>query len=124
MVYLQIMYAHSQYCWTGDHTLSATELAVKSLAEEDSDESIVVVLSDANLQRYGIPPSQLGAALTACPNVSAYVIFIGGLGNQAEKYCKQIIIDTCFVIFKYVFFLFQADRTIACRPGVCLYRLE
>lgn len=79
------MHAHSQYCWSGDHTLPATELAVTSLAEEDSDESIVVVLSDANLQRYGIPPAQLGTALTACPNVSAYVIFIGGLGDQAER---------------------------------------
>lgn len=79
------MSAHSQYCWSGDNTLPATELAIKSLAEEESDESIVVVLSDANLQRYGIPPSELAAALTSCPSVSAYVIFIGGLGDQAER---------------------------------------
>lgn len=94
----QIMHAHSQYCWTGDHTLEATKLAVTSLAEEESDESIVVVLSDANLQRYGIPPSALGSALTACPSVSAYVIFIGGLGNQAEMYCLLICLfsnSTC-----------------------------
>lgn len=65
--------------------MPATEFAIKSLAEEDSDESIVVVLSDANLQRYGIPPSELAAALTSYPSVSAYVIFIGGLGDQAER---------------------------------------
>lgn len=80
------MHAHSQYCWTGDNTLEATELAISSLAQEDSDESIVVILSDANLQRYGIPPNKLAEALTASPKVSAYVIFLGGLGDQAERY--------------------------------------
>lgn len=80
------MHAHSQYCWTGDNTLQATQLAVESLAKEDCDEAIVVVLSDANLQRYGIPPSKLANALTAHPNVSAYVVFIGSLGDQAERY--------------------------------------
>lgn len=80
------MHAHSQYCWSGDHTLEATEMAVNSLAEEDCDEAILVVLSDANLQRYGIPPSHLAAALTAKPNVSAYAVFIGSLGDQAERF--------------------------------------
>lgn len=82
---MQVMHAHSQFCWSGDNTLEATQLAISSLAEEESDESIVVVLSDANLQRYGIPPSKLAAALTSSPNISAYVIFIGGLGDQAER---------------------------------------
>lgn len=79
------MAAHAQYCWSGDNTLPATELAIESLAKEESDESIVVVLSDANLQRYGIPASELAAALTICPTVSAYVVFIGGLGDQAAR---------------------------------------
>lgn len=78
------MHAHSQYCWAGDNTLEATELAIKSLAEEDCDEAIVVVLSDANLQRYGIPPQELASALTSSPKVNAYAVFIGSLGNQAE----------------------------------------
>lgn len=79
------MHAHSQYCWSGDNTLEATRLAVDSLAEEDCDEAIVVILSDANLSRYGIPASELGKALTAHPSVSAYAVFIGSLGDQAEK---------------------------------------
>lgn len=78
------MHAHSQYCWAGDHTLEATELAIKTLSEEDCDEAIVVVLSDANLQRYGIPPADLATALTLSPKVNAYAVFIGSLGNQAE----------------------------------------
>ncbi|XP_018330489.1 von Willebrand factor A domain-containing protein 8 [Agrilus planipennis] len=82
---IQTMHAHSQFCLSGDHTLQATQLAVKSLAEEDCDEAIVVILSDANLQRYGIKPADLGAALTAYPNVNAYAVFIGSLGDQAER---------------------------------------
>lgn len=80
------MHAHSQFCWSGDHTLEATQWAVNSLAEEDCDEAILVLLSDANLQRYGIPPSKLAEALTMKQNVSSYAVFIGSLGDQAEKY--------------------------------------
>lgn len=79
------MHAHSQYCWSGDNTLEATELAISSLAGEDSDESIVVILSDANLSRYGIPASKLGNILTSEPKVKGYIIFIGSLGDQAER---------------------------------------
>jgi hypothetical protein len=86
------MHAHSQYCWSGDHTLEAVESAVNSLAEEDCDEAIVIVLSDANLERYSIPPSKLAAALTAKSNVSSYVIFIGGLGDQAERYKRKFAV--------------------------------
>lgn len=79
------MHAHSQYCWSGDNTLPGTQLAVESLSEEDCDEAIVVVLSDANLSRYGIPATELTKALTAHSNVSAFVVFIGSLGDQAEQ---------------------------------------
>ena len=40
---------------SGDHTLSATVLAINELANrsENYDESFVIVLSDANFDRYG-----------------------------------------------------------------------
>lgn len=79
------MHAHSQYCWSGDNTLASTEWAISTLAEEDCDEAILVVLSDANLQRYGIPASRLAQALSSKPNVNAYAVFIGSLGDQAER---------------------------------------
>ena len=79
------MHAHSQFCISGDHTLEATQHAIASLSKEDSDESIVVVLSDANLERYGIPPERFSKVLTSNPNVNAYAIFIGSLGDQAER---------------------------------------
>lgn len=82
---IKTMHAHSQYCMSGDHTLEATQHAIYSLSKEDTDESIVVVLSDANLERYGISPRKFGNLLTSCPEVNAYVIFIGSLGDQATR---------------------------------------
>ena len=70
---------------SGDNTLEATELAIKHVAEVDADERFVIVLSDANLERYGIPVEGLGRIITADSRVNAFVIFIGSLGNQAER---------------------------------------
>lgn len=94
---IRVMHAHSQYCWSGDNTLEATEHAITTLAEEDSDESIVVILSDANLQRYGISPTKLANTLMGQEKVSAYAIFIGGLGDQAERLTKSLPAGRGFV---------------------------
>lgn len=94
---LRLMYAHSQYCMSGDYTLEATEDAVKSLAEEDCDEAIVIVLSDANLSRYAIPAKQLADSLTVDPKVQAYAIFIGTLGNEATRLCNALPAGRGFV---------------------------
>lgn len=83
---LKMMHAHSQYCWQGDNTLNATQLAVDEIAKEDCDEAIVVVLSDANLDRYAIPPKKLTEMLMKQePKVHAYMIFVGSLGPEAEQ---------------------------------------
>jgi hypothetical protein len=41
---------------SGDYTLTATELAIRDLEKEEADEHFVIVVSDANLRRYGISP--------------------------------------------------------------------
>lgn len=80
------MHTHTVYCMSGDYTIEATEHAVNVMADEDADESIVIVLSDANLSRYNISPSELSTVLTAKePKVQAYAIFIGSRGSQAQK---------------------------------------
>ncbi|KAF7279849.1 hypothetical protein GWI33_006657 [Rhynchophorus ferrugineus] len=94
---LRKMHAHSQFCWSGDNTLESTRWAVNTLAEEDCDEAILIVLSDANLQRYGIPPSKLTEALTAKPNVSSYAVFIGSLGDQAERLIHKLPLGRAFI---------------------------
>ena len=80
------MHAHAQYCWSGDHTLESTDLAITRITAEEADDYYVVVLSDANLERYGIPAEAFGKVLTSDPRVNAFAIFIGSLGNQADRY--------------------------------------
>lgn len=80
------MHAHAQFCMSGDYTLEATEASIKELAREEADEHFVVVLSDANLERYGIRPERFAQVLTSDPQVNAFAIFIGSLGDQAERW--------------------------------------
>ncbi|KOC69518.1 Uncharacterized protein KIAA0564 [Habropoda laboriosa] len=94
---IKTMHAHSQFCMSGDNTLEATQHAITSLAKEDADESIVVVLSDANFERYGIRPENFAKILTSNPNVNAYAIFIGSLGNQAFILSQKITGGRAFV---------------------------
>ena len=79
------MHAHSQFCMSGDYTLEATQHAISTLSKEDTDESIVIVFSDANLERYGIRPERFAKVLMSNAEVNAYAIFIGSLGDQAAR---------------------------------------
>jgi hypothetical protein len=87
---LEMMHAHSQFCWTGDNTLQATQLAVKEITKEPADEYFVVVVSDANFSRYGINPKDFSTIMTKDPNVNVFAIFIGSLGDQAQKLKKSL----------------------------------
>uniref|UniRef100_H2YJD5 VWFA domain-containing protein n=1 Tax=Ciona savignyi TaxID=51511 RepID=H2YJD5_CIOSA len=94
---MKTMHAHAQFCMSGDHTLEAAEYAVKNIKEQEADEYFVVVLSDANLERYGIRPMQFAEVLTSDDEVNAFVIFIGSLGDQAERLKKQLPLGRSFV---------------------------
>ncbi|XP_077071835.1 von Willebrand factor A domain-containing protein 8 isoform X2 [Siphateles boraxobius] len=94
---LKNMHAHSQFCMSGDYTLEGTEHAVKELAREEADEHFVIVLSDANLERYGISPDRFARALTSDPQVNAFAIFIGSLGDQAERLQRTLPAGRSFV---------------------------
>ncbi|XP_068159002.1 von Willebrand factor A domain-containing protein 8 isoform X1 [Drosophila tropicalis] len=84
---IRMMHAHSQFCWSGDSTVKAAREACTTLAaEEDYENAIAVILSDANLSRYGIPPRELAMALKRGePKVKGYVIFIGSLAEEADE---------------------------------------
>ncbi|XP_046413785.1 von Willebrand factor A domain-containing protein 8 [Neodiprion fabricii] len=94
---IKTMHAHSQFCASGDHTLEATQHAISSLAKEDSDESIVVVFSDANLERYGIRPERFSKVLTSNTDINAYAIFIGSLGDQATRLTQKLPSGKAFI---------------------------
>ncbi|CAK1551283.1 unnamed protein product, partial [Leptosia nina] len=90
LVIIRTMHAHAQFCWSGDNTLPAAKHAISTLGNEDTDESIVLILSDANLRRYGIPPEELGGIMTSDPRVQAHVIFIGSLGDEADMLRRKL----------------------------------
>ncbi|XP_035460202.2 von Willebrand factor A domain-containing protein 8 [Scophthalmus maximus] len=94
---LKTMHAHAQFCMSGDHTLEGTQASIKELAREEADEHFVVVLSDANLERYGIRPERFARVLTSDPQVNAFAIFIGSLGDQAERLQKTLPAGRSFV---------------------------
>ena len=85
------MHAHSQYCWPGDNTLAATKAAIKEVTKEPADDYYVVVLSDANFSRYGINPDDFAKLLNSDPRVNTFALFIGSLGDQAERLVKGIV---------------------------------
>lgn len=94
---LKTMHAHSQFCMSGDYTLESTEHAVKEIAREEADEYFVIVLSDANLERYGISPDRFAQALTCNPQVNAFAVFIGSLGDQAVRLQRTLPAGRSFV---------------------------
>lgn len=94
---LKAMHAHAQFCMSGDYTLEGTEASIKELSREEADEHFVVVLSDANLERYGIRPELFAKVLTSDPQVNAFAIFIGSLGDQAERLQKTLPAGRSFV---------------------------
>jgi len=113
---LQTMLAHSQYCMSGDYTLEAMRKAIDDISnrmyEEDSRHSsvnltesssnnygTVICLSDANLERYGIDPEQLGNIIEygAQNGVKVYIVFIASFGEEAEAITKALPIGSGYI---------------------------
>ncbi|KAK2514328.1 Vwa8 [Columba guinea] len=94
---LKTMHAHAQFCMSGDHTLEGTEHAIREIAKEEADEYFVIVLSDANLERYGIQPSRFAQVLTTNAQVNAFAIFIGSLGDQADRLQRTLPAGRSFI---------------------------
>jgi len=84
---MRIMHLHSQFCASGDNTLESLDHAIKAASKEleDSDEAFVILLSDANLERYGINPKELTRILNSNSDVKSFAVFIGSLGDQAQR---------------------------------------
>ncbi|KAJ3344252.1 hypothetical protein HDU93_000042 [Gonapodya sp. JEL0774] len=94
---LQQMVAHSQFCFSGDNTLEAAQKAISDIAKEDADDHIVVLLSDANLRRYGIRPEDMSKILTSNEKVNAVCLFIGTLGDEARILQKRMPAGKAFI---------------------------
>ena len=83
------MNAHTQFTDSGDNTLEAAERAIREIVSKPADEYCVFLLSDANLEAYGIGGRQLTRIMQLDPRVRVFVLFIGSLGDQAERLCRD-----------------------------------
>jgi MoxR-like ATPase len=81
---LESMVAHTQYTYAGDHTIEAIEVAV----EESAPDTLVIAISDANLNRYDITLKDLKPLQSA--KVHAHLIFIASLGDEAAALAKAV----------------------------------
>eukprot|EP00854_Cymbomonas_tetramitiformis_P001590 gene1590-2225_t len=73
---VQQMAAHAQFCWSGDHTLEASRLAIRDCLSAPADEYFTFIISDADLQRYNIRPEDLGDIMLAEEKMKAFTLFI------------------------------------------------
>lgn len=78
-----------QYTWAGDHTLEAIIAGVTSVADSDSDDFFVVVITDANFERYGIKAEDLKRSMDGTAKVKCAMIAIGE-GAEAEWLPKAL----------------------------------
>eukprot|EP00439_Symbiodinium_sp_Y106_P066358 s1106_g10.t2 len=79
------MEAHAQFCYPGDHTLEATARAIAELGRQSADERFLLVVSDADLQRYNIDIRRWNQILHQDPTIKAYVILISNNVDEAER---------------------------------------
>ena len=79
------MAAHTQYCHTGDQTYEATSLAIRETAGRPADERFVFVVSDADLERYGITPQAWDKILTKDARCHSYAILLSQNESEADR---------------------------------------
>ena len=84
------MVAFSQFCWSGDNTVSAMRKSVRTVTAKKAESHFVFVVSDANLAQYGIHPSDLSRIIRSDPAVHMYCIFIASFGAQARSIQKHL----------------------------------
>merc|ERR1711908_61522 len=86
------MVAHSQYCWSGDHTVESMQEAVLRAGKGVAEQRFVFVISGANLRRYGIRTSTLARIVKHDPRVNVYCIFIasGVFNNEAASIQRDL----------------------------------
>ena len=96
---LQQTASYPQFCFPGDYTIEATRECIRRLAaEEEADERFLIVLTDANLDRYGIPIKTLRDSLDLDKSVNTCVVAIGSLGDQAQRMKDGLPAGRSFIV--------------------------
>ena len=91
------MNAHTEICDSGDNTIRSCEKAINTIVERDADEHVVFLLSDANLEQYGIGSGDLMRLLNQDKRVRVFILFIGSIGDQAVRLARECPAGQVFV---------------------------
>lgn len=94
---LEQMYWNAQFCGSGDHTLAAATHAIREVVKEKADDYFVFLVSDCNLQAYGISPLSITQTLKADRRVHAFAIFIAG-ETTALQVSRSMPLGRAFVL--------------------------
>eukprot|EP01060_Flectonema_neradi_P011084 TRINITY_DN1814_c0_g1_i5.p1 TRINITY_DN1814_c0_g1~~TRINITY_DN1814_c0_g1_i5.p1 ORF type:complete len:1845 (+),score=374.06 TRINITY_DN1814_c0_g1_i5:658-6192(+) len=92
---VQKIWAHAQYCSSGDNTLNGLKAAASLLDARDrergpADQKIIIAFSDANLDRYSITPMSLQDALLAGNHIFSTILFLASSDGEAERIAQQV----------------------------------
>jgi MoxR-like ATPase len=92
---VQSVAVHPQMCWSGDNTLEAAALATTQLHTQTmkaGDRGIVVLISDANLRRYGIAPREVAQLIerAASKRVALHFLFIADFNDEAGSLTREL----------------------------------
>mmetsp|Transcript_11171 Transcript_11171/g.23524 ORF Transcript_11171/g.23524 Transcript_11171/m.23524 type:complete len:300 (+) Transcript_11171:361-1260(+) len=91
---LECMVANTQYTYAGDNTVEAISDSISQSAKGD----LVIIISDANLQRYRIGVDDLSPLQSK--DVHSHLIFIGSIGNEAKNLARTIPNERATVCFQ------------------------
>ena len=96
---IQKMGAVSEYTQSGDHSLEALKRGIKEITAEEADDYFVLLLSDANLSRYGISPAEFALELTRDPKCNAFALFVASFDGEAQELKQSLPVGRAFVTF-------------------------
>lgn len=74
-------------------SLAALRAGIKKVAETEADDYFCLLVSDANLSRYGVDPAEFGAELTRVPEVNAFALFIARYREGKQKLCVLTLLQ-------------------------------
>ena len=88
---IDTMEAHTQYCMSGDNTVDSLGQCIEELVKfTESDERVLVCLSDANFDRYQISPELISRMISKEEDVQVFMILIGTIGNSASLLSSRL----------------------------------
>ncbi len=88
---LETMVAHTQYTYAGDRTLEAIESATNNAKNGD----LILVITDANLNRYRIEAEEVSELIGTKDrdrnrDIHTHLILIGSIGEEANELAQKI----------------------------------